>query len=201
MCIWCSMYYLFFHMLHKACVYGTYSVRLTFSFQIFQQADFTCSVTFLCIICNEMDPVFSRDRIAVCSHIWWQGSMLSIWKYSPGLPFLAPSWLWATYLSHSVMYDAKLWQSIVCLSTPNLGNWWTQWGVMMMRVMVWHFVSNAHKFMTPLMFVLPSNFCCGVSLHNFIDTQIVLESVCLTSSFQLSKQKENTSTFNSSEAI
>jgi hypothetical protein len=22
--------------------------------------------------------------------------MLSIWKYSPGLPFLAPSWLWVT---------------------------------------------------------------------------------------------------------
>jgi hypothetical protein len=34
-------------------------------------------------------------------------------------------------------------------------------------------VSNTHKFMTPLMVVLPSNFCCGVSLHNFIDTQIV----------------------------
>jgi hypothetical protein len=36
----------------------------------------------------------------------------------------------------------------------------------MMKVMVWHFVSDSHKVMTALIVVLPSNCCCGVfSVH------------------------------------
>ncbi len=56
---------------------------------------------------------------------------------------------------------------VIELCTPTVRSWWSHWVVMalsllfMMKVMVWHFMSNSHKVMTALIVMLPSIFCCG----------------------------------------